>query len=395
MRPALRPRSSGPATPAAGGTRVRPAPRLRPSSAAWPPLLDALPSPTRRRPGWRRAGAAVRRGGGRRVSGGAPADAPARGAEAGRRAFRRRRARPPRRRVSGSDEVAAVAAQLQPRGRARRGAGAVAPVAARQRQPRAALAAGAHEDGGVDARRAPRRRSAQRCSARSTPTSPSSTRWSRRCCSPAGSTPQAATLDAAEPVDLLGARRRGGRAGRRRRCRRRARRAGRARRRAPAAPRAAQPARERAPLRRRRRSTLSVRMRRRARRACELRVCDRGPGVPEAIARAHLRAVLPPARPCRAGRRRRPRPGLVKQIAERHGGSVRCEARDGGGSCFVISAAGGRRDAHAGAPAGAARACAGVQPQQHGGEHDAGASASPRCDAIQKPRGRRAATPAA
>ena len=28
---------------------------------------------------------------------------------------------------------------------------------------------------------------------------------------------------------------------------------------------------------------------------------------------------------------------LVKQIAERHGGSVRCEARDGGGSCFVLS----------------------------------------------------------
>ena len=27
---------------------------------------------------------------------------------------------------------------------------------------------------------------------------------------------------------------------------------------------------------------------------------------------------------------------LVKQIAERHGGSVRCEAREGGGSCFVL-----------------------------------------------------------
>ena len=31
---------------------------------------------------------------------------------------------------------------------------------------------------------------------------------------------------------------------------------------------------------------------------------------------------------------------LVKQIAERHGGSVRCEARDGGGSCFVLTPAG-------------------------------------------------------
>jgi signal transduction histidine kinase len=27
---------------------------------------------------------------------------------------------------------------------------------------------------------------------------------------------------------------------------------------------------------------------------------------------------------------------LVKQIAERHQGSVRCEARAGGGSCFVL-----------------------------------------------------------
>jgi len=27
---------------------------------------------------------------------------------------------------------------------------------------------------------------------------------------------------------------------------------------------------------------------------------------------------------------------LVKQIAERHGGRVRCESRDGGGSCFVL-----------------------------------------------------------
>ena len=27
---------------------------------------------------------------------------------------------------------------------------------------------------------------------------------------------------------------------------------------------------------------------------------------------------------------------LVKQIAQRHGGSVRCEGREGGGSCFVL-----------------------------------------------------------
>jgi signal transduction histidine kinase len=28
---------------------------------------------------------------------------------------------------------------------------------------------------------------------------------------------------------------------------------------------------------------------------------------------------------------------LVKQIVERHGGSARCDARDGGGSCFTIA----------------------------------------------------------
>jgi signal transduction histidine kinase len=28
---------------------------------------------------------------------------------------------------------------------------------------------------------------------------------------------------------------------------------------------------------------------------------------------------------------------LVRQIAQRHGGSVRCEPREGGGSCFVLS----------------------------------------------------------
>ncbi|MFM7704826.1 MAG: ATP-binding protein, partial [Rubrivivax sp.] len=27
---------------------------------------------------------------------------------------------------------------------------------------------------------------------------------------------------------------------------------------------------------------------------------------------------------------------LVRQIAQRHGGSVRCEPREGGGSCFVL-----------------------------------------------------------
>jgi len=70
----------------------------------------------------------------------------------------------------------------------------------------------------------------------------------------------------------------------------------------------------------------------------ELRVCDRGPGVPEAL---RERIFEPFFRlPGHAEREGGVGLGLalVKQIAERHRGSVRCEARsDGGGSCFVFS----------------------------------------------------------
>ena len=68
-----------------------------------------------------------------------------------------------------------------------------------------------------------------------------------------------------------------------------------------------------------------------------VQVCDRGAGVPEA---ARERIFEPfyrlPGHAEQAG-------GvglglsLVKQIAQRHGGSVRCEPREGGGSCFVLS----------------------------------------------------------
>ena len=76
----------------------------------------------------------------------------------------------------------------------------------------------------------------------------------------------------------------------------------------------------------------------------ELRVCDRGPGVPEAMRERIFEAFFRlPGHAEQAG-------GvglglsLVKQIAQRHGGSVRCEARVGGGSCFVLSLpAGGQR----------------------------------------------------
>ena len=67
-----------------------------------------------------------------------------------------------------------------------------------------------------------------------------------------------------------------------------------------------------------------------------LRVCDRGPGVPEAMRARIFEAFFRlPGHAEQAG-------GvglglsLVKQIAERHGGTVRCEGREGGGSCFEL-----------------------------------------------------------
>lgn len=69
----------------------------------------------------------------------------------------------------------------------------------------------------------------------------------------------------------------------------------------------------------------------------EVRVCDRGPGVVEAMRERIFEPFFRmPGHAEQAG-------GvglglsLVKQIAERHQGSVRCEGRDGGGSCFVLT----------------------------------------------------------
>ena len=70
-----------------------------------------------------------------------------------------------------------------------------------------------------------------------------------------------------------------------------------------------------------------------------IRVCDRGPGVPPAMRERIFEPFFRlPGHAEQAG-------GvglglsLVKQIAQAHGGSVRCEAREGGGSCFVIELA--------------------------------------------------------
>jgi len=67
-----------------------------------------------------------------------------------------------------------------------------------------------------------------------------------------------------------------------------------------------------------------------------LSVCDHGPGVPAGMRERIFEPFFRmPGHAEQAG-------GvglglaLVKQIAERHGGSVRCESREGGGSCFVL-----------------------------------------------------------
>ena len=67
-----------------------------------------------------------------------------------------------------------------------------------------------------------------------------------------------------------------------------------------------------------------------------LQVCDRGPGVP-----ADLRErIFEPFYRLPGASEREGGVGLglalVKSIAERHGGTVRCEAREGGGACFTV-----------------------------------------------------------
>lgn len=69
----------------------------------------------------------------------------------------------------------------------------------------------------------------------------------------------------------------------------------------------------------------------------EARVCDRGPGVPDSL---RERIFEPFYRlPGHAEQAGGVGLGLsvVRQIAQRHGGTVRCEARPGGGSVFVLA----------------------------------------------------------
>ena len=69
----------------------------------------------------------------------------------------------------------------------------------------------------------------------------------------------------------------------------------------------------------------------------QVRVCDRGPGVPAALRERIFEPFyrLPGASEGSGG------VGLglalVQSIAHRHGGTVRCEAREGAGACFVVS----------------------------------------------------------
>jgi signal transduction histidine kinase len=82
---------------------------------------------------------------------------------------------------------------------------------------------------------------------------------------------------------------------------------------------------------------VELKIRRAGQERIELMVCDRGPGVPEPMRERIFEAFfrLPGHAEVSGG------VGLglnlVKQIATAHQGHVRCDAREGGGSCFVIT----------------------------------------------------------
>ena len=370
MRPAaaLRRPASRPAPAAARRERAaRPGCRLR-GRPAGPAALGLVVA----------AGGAVRGRGRRRLAGGAPADAPARGAEAGRRGLRRRRAAPAR-----------------GRGRPRRGGGAgrqLQPAAARiealLRSHQSLLANASHElrsplarlkmavamlDDAPPAQRDAlqqrdrhqhrRARRAGRGGAAGEPARRRARRWTRA---------SRWTCWRWRPRRRRAS---GARGAGRRRCRCRATNGC-------CAARCATCSRTRAATAASEVERAACSARRAA--AVELRVCDRGPGVPE----AYRERIFEPffRLPGHAEREGGVGLGLalVRQIAERHGGSVRCEPREGGGSCFVLQPAGGRRSSH-----GCSRGCRRWRRQHPGQQQPAGASAAsdagPAVDANQKP----------
>ncbi len=68
-----------------------------------------------------------------------------------------------------------------------------------------------------------------------------------------------------------------------------------------------------------------------------LQVCDRGPGVPQPLRERIFEPFYRLPGHAETGGGVGLGLSLVKQIAERHGGRVRCEAREGGGSCFELA----------------------------------------------------------
>jgi signal transduction histidine kinase len=67
-----------------------------------------------------------------------------------------------------------------------------------------------------------------------------------------------------------------------------------------------------------------------------LRVADRGPGVPEAERERIFEPFYRPAGAAETGEGAGLGLALVRQIAQRHGGTARCLAREGGGTVFEI-----------------------------------------------------------
>jgi signal transduction histidine kinase len=68
----------------------------------------------------------------------------------------------------------------------------------------------------------------------------------------------------------------------------------------------------------------------------ELRVCDRGPGVPDDCRERVFEPFFRLPGHAETGGGVGLGLALVRQIAERHGGGVRCQARAGGGTCFTL-----------------------------------------------------------